>query len=277
MDFLECMYRASRKRAACLDDGYRIGSNSRDPLPDALQKRPGMGTPRLGIRERRPGRAGMPVRELRPVLRNMAVIAEVKYATPAEGDLGITLSPSELAAQYESLGAAAVSCLTEPCFFRGSLDHLSQVRAACSLPVIMKDFIADERQIAAGRAAGADAVLLITEMLSSAELRRLFECARSLGMDCLVEVHGPEGLEKAMSAGARIIGVNARDLTTLKVDPARHEEMASLLPPGVARVAESGVTSSRRLGELRSLGYDAALIGRAMGAEHTRREIFGCG
>jgi len=170
-----------------------------------------------------------------------------------------------------------VSCLTEPEFFKGSLSFLAQVRAACRLPVLMKDFITDERQIVAGRQAGADAVLLITEMLSSGELDRLYRAARSLGMDCLVEVHGIPGLMKARDIGAEIIGVNARDLSTLRVDPGRHEQMADLLPAGVIRVAESGITSRKRLMELKGLGYDAALIGRAVAVGDGREEIFGCG
>lgn len=245
MDFLERMYASSRRRAAALTP---------EICPDP-----------------------QPVRPFGLVLHGMAVIAEVKYASPSQGDLGVRQGPSELARAYEALGASAVSCLTEPEFFKGSLAFLAQVRAACGLPVLMKDFVTDERQIAAGRQAGADAVLLITEMLSSDELARLYRAARSLGMDCLVEVHGARGLMKARDLGAEIIGVNARDLSTLRVDPERHEEMAGLLPTGVIRVAESGITSRKRLIELKGLGYDAALIGRAVAVGGGRKEIFGCG
>lgn len=217
------------------------------------------------------------IRSFRDALKGMAVIAEVKYATPTDGHLGIRKSPSELAAEYESLGAAAISCLTEPMFFAGSVEYLREIRNACGLPLFMKDFIVDERQICQARAMGADAFLLITEMLSRRELSRLLAFGRSLGMDCLVEVHGRQGLDKALQVGAGILGVNVRDLATLKVIPERHQEMAGLLPSGTAKVAESGITTPGRLKELRDMGYDAALIGRAMVREHTRREILGCG
>ncbi|HOI05871.1 MAG TPA: indole-3-glycerol-phosphate synthase [Deltaproteobacteria bacterium] len=222
-------------------------------------------------------RPPMPVRPFRDVLSGMAIIAEVKYATPAEGDLGIKESPSELAAAYQCMGASAISCLTEPAFFSGSMGYLAEIRNACSLPILMKDFIVDTRQIMAGRELGADAFLLVTEMLEAGELADLFACGRELGMDCLVEIHGLEGLEKALSIGAGIIGVNCRDLTTLTVDPKRHEEMADRLPEGVRKVAESGISSSARLAELKRLGYDAALIGRAMARHDSRKELLPCG
>lgn len=221
----------------------------------------------------------LPIRSFRDALtgRGLAIIAEVKYATPAEGSLGVRESPAELARAYEDLGARAVSCLTEPEYFHGRAEYIALVRGGCSLPVLMKDFIVDERQVRQGRSLGADAVLLITEMLETAELTDLYSCACALGMDCLVEVHGQAGLEKALALGATIIGVNCRDLETLQVVPRRHEEMAPLLPQGVIKVAESGIDSRRRLGRLLELGYDAALIGRAFASHKTRGEIFRVG
>ncbi len=245
MDFLKHMYQLSRQRAAAMDQ-YR------QAVPATS-------------------------RSLKDALHDMAIIAEVKYATPVEGDLGITKKPSELAAEYEAIGAAAISCLTEPSFFAGSMKYLGEVRSACSLPILMKDFIVDERQIRSGRSLGADAFLLITEMLSNEELSRLYACGQDLGMDCLVEIHSLQGLEKAARIGAQIVGVNVRDLTTLKVVPERHEEMIGLLPKGAVKVAESGISSGRRLEELKKVGYDAALIGRAMVRQETRKELFGCG
>ncbi|HNU74301.1 MAG TPA: indole-3-glycerol-phosphate synthase [Deltaproteobacteria bacterium] len=245
MDFLKHMRLLAKRRAAGLKTG----------MPEAAP----------------------PVRSFRRALKGMAVIAEVKYATPADGHLGIRRSPSSLAAVYQSHGAAAISCVTEPVFFAGSVDYLPEIRSSCMLPLLMKDFIVDERQLCQARALGADAALLITELLSIDELARLHSFCRSLGMDCLVEVHGREGLDKALKIGADIIGVNVRDLATLKVDPRRHEEMAGLLPSGVAKVAESGISSSARLKELGEMGYDAALIGRAVVSEQTRGEIFRCG
>ncbi len=244
MDFLEKMYARSRQRAAGL------------VAPDTYD---------------------FPVRPFRAALKGMAVIAEVKYATPKDGMLGVTDDPATIALGYETLGASAISCLTEPEFFKGSLEHLSAVRMACTLPLMMKDFITDERQIMAGRSLGADAFLLITEMLSMEELKNLYACGKGLGMDCLVEVHGHEGLDKAVALGSEIIGVNSRDLKTLHVDPAKHEEMAGLVPQGVVKVAESGITSGTRLKELKEAGYDAALIGRAFADSSLREEIFHVG
>lgn len=244
MDFLEKMYGLSRRRAA------KLAAPSGYPFP---------------------------VRPFKKVLRSMAVIAEVKYATPKEGLLGITDDPATIAQAYERLGASAISCLTEPEFFKGSLEYLRAVRQAGTLPLMMKDFITDARQIMTGRSLGADAYLLITEMLDMDELKYLYACGRTLGMDCLVEVHGLDGLDKALSLGAEIIGVNSRDLKTLKVDPARHAELAGLIPPGIVKVAESGITSGSRLRELGAFGYDAALIGRAFADGELRKDIFHVG
>jgi indole-3-glycerol phosphate synthase len=245
MDFLAHMYRLSKIRAA----GLR--PSGRTPYP--------------------------PVRSLKDALQGMAVIAEVKYATPAEGDLGLKESPEDLASLYQAMGASAISCLTEPAFFSGSMEFLSRIRKACSLPILMKDFIVDARQIRTGRELGADAFLLISEMLDQGELQELYSCGRELGMDCLVEVQGPQGLEKALAIGAGIIGVNSRDLSTLKVDPERHGDMAKLLPAGAKKVAESGISSGMRLRELQAMGYDAALIGRAMANAGLRKELLPCG
>jgi indole-3-glycerol phosphate synthase len=196
-----------------------------------------------------PTDAGPPVRSFKAALLSpgMAVIAEVKYATPADGMLGVGDTPDVIAREYERLGAAAISCLTEPEYFAGRLEYLAMVRSSCSLPVMMKDFIVDERQIIAGRSFGADAVLLVTEMLCLEELRALYACAQDLGMGCLVEIHGPEGLDKALAVGANIIGVNCRDLRTLQVDARRHEELVADIP---ARVIKVG-------GEWHYLGYEA--------------------
>ncbi len=217
------------------------------------------------------------VRPFKSVLKDMAVIAEVKYATPKDGLLGITEDPATIAREYERLGASAVSCLTEPEYFAGCLEYIAIIRSSCSLPVMMKDFIVDERQIRAGRALGADAFLLITEMLSLQKLKALYACGKDLGMDCLVEVHGLDGLDKAVAVGAEIIGVNSRDLKTLQVDPLRHEELAGHIPAHAIKVAESGITSGARLIELRTFGYDAVLIGRAFADGTLREEIFHVG
>ncbi|MCU0577494.1 MAG: indole-3-glycerol-phosphate synthase [Desulfobacterota bacterium] len=245
-DFLEKMYRLSRRRAA-----------SMTPPPTLEPSRRHFG-------------AALDT-------GGMAVIAEVKYATPAAGVLGIKEDPATMAREYERLGASAISCLTEPEFFAGRMEHLGVVRSACTLPVLMKDFIVDERQILAGRAHGADAFLLITEMLGLRELKALQACGRDMGMDCLVEVHGYGGLDKALAIDAKIIGVNSRDLRTLQVDAGRHEDLAGHIPGGKVRVAESGITSGTRLRELAALGYGAVLIGRAFAGKGQREEIFHVG
>jgi indole-3-glycerol phosphate synthase len=248
MDFLKKMYGLSRKRAEALDDILDI----RDVFPirsfgEALIK------------------------------KGMSVIAEVKYATPAEGDLGLMEKPEELALKYERAGASAISCLTEPEFFKGSLDYLRRIRMRSTLPLMMKDFITDKRQIIAGRMMGADAYLLISEMLTLDELKDLYAFGKNLGMEVLVEVHGEEGLEKALFIDAGIIGVNCRNLSTLKLDLNIHEKMYMLLPAGCIKVAESGISTSARLKELGALGYDAALIGRAMANEADMKEVLSCG
>jgi indole-3-glycerol phosphate synthase len=244
MDFLREMYRSSRERAE------KLPAFSGFPLP---------------------------VRSLKDALKDMAIIAEVKYATPKDGLLGIMHGPAFLAQTYERKGARAISCLTEPDYFAGSLEYIGIIRSHCNLPILMKDFITDKRQIAAGRAMGADAILLITEMLSIRELAELHGYGCELGMDCLVEVHTREGLGRALEIGAAIIGANVRDLVTLMVDPKRHEELVAHIPAGIVKVAESGITSGARLMELKAMGYDAALIGRALADEKQVQELFHVG
>lgn len=221
----------------------------------------------------------IPVIPFKPALlgHGISIIAEIKYATPSEGSLGIKEDPSTLAGIYEESGASAISCITEPEFFAGDLSYISQVRSRCELPILMKDFIADERQISAGRNRGADAFLLITEMLSLKELEGLYTFGKGLGMDPLAEVHTKEGMGKALEIGAEIIGVNARSLATLEVIPDRHEEMIVDIPGCVIKVALSGITSRKGLIRLMGLGYDAALIGRALADAKSRKEIFSCG
>jgi indole-3-glycerol phosphate synthase len=207
----------------------------------------------------------------------ISIIAEIKYATPAEGALGLKEDPSTLAQHYQGLGASAISCLTEPEYFLGDIEYIPQIKNSCTLPVLIKDFIVDTRQIALGRSKGADAFLLITEMLEPDELETLYAFGKSLKMNALVEVHSYEGLEMAINLGAEIIGINSRDLKTLKVIPGRHEQMIKDIPKKMVKVAESGISSNKRLLELASLGYDAALIGRAMVNASTRQDMFSCG
>jgi indole-3-glycerol phosphate synthase len=166
-----------------------------------------------------------------------------------------------IARGYEDAGAAAISVLTEPTFFDGQLDHLRAVREAVACPLLRKDFIVDEYQLLEARAAGADAVLLIVAALSDGALTALSTAARGMAMDVLVEVHDELELDRAVAAGADIIGVNNRNLRTLAVDVDASFRLAAAMPPGVLAVAESGLTTGNDLRRLGAAGYRAFLIG----------------
>jgi indole-3-glycerol phosphate synthase len=189
------------------------------------------------------------------------VIAECKRRSPSRGVIRHDYDPAAIASVYQGAGAAAISVLTEPTFFDGSLDHLRAVREAVSLPLLRKDFIVSEFQILEARAFGADAVLLIVAALDPAELARLVAFAGAEGMAALVEVHDRTELDTAVAAGAVAIGVNSRNLRTLEMTPAIFEELAPLMPSGVIAVAESGIRTPADIGHLRALGYSAFLIG----------------
>jgi indole-3-glycerol phosphate synthase len=196
------------------------------------------------------------------------VIAECKRRSPSRGVLRQEYDPAAIALDYEQAGAAAISVLTEPTFFDGTLDHLAAVRRAVAVPVLRKDFIVSEYQLYEARCAGADAVLLIVAALSPAELTRLHEQARELGFDVLVEVHDAHELAVAIDAGARIVGVNNRNLRTLGVDVRASEDLIARLPQDVIAVSESGLKTAGDLSRLRALGYRAFLVGeRFMTAE----------
>ena len=189
------------------------------------------------------------------------VIAECKRRSPSKGVLAKEYNPVRLARAYERGGAAAVSVLTEPTFFDGSLEHLAAVREAVALPLLRKDFIVDEYQLQEARANGADAVLLIVSALDQAALVRLHASASALALAVLVEVHDDEEVRRAVDAGARLIGVNNRNLRTLTVDVTASHRLARLMPSGVTAVSESGLRSREELDRLRGDGYRAFLIG----------------
>ncbi|HEX5214809.1 MAG TPA: indole-3-glycerol phosphate synthase TrpC [Vicinamibacterales bacterium] len=189
------------------------------------------------------------------------VIAECKRRSPSRGILCRDYDPAAIAISYARAGAAAISVLTEPTFFDGSLDHLRAVRNAVELPVLRKDFIVTESQITEAVAAGADAVLLIVGALDDRQLATLFATASVLGLAVLVEVHDANELSRAIDAGASIIGVNSRNLRTLEVSLAVFDALASSLPPGAIAVAESGLRTRADLDRLKSLRYDAFLVG----------------
>lgn len=195
------------------------------------------------------------------------VIAECKRRSPSRGVLRAVYDPAAIARSYAEGGAAAISVLTEPCFFDGDLSHLTAVREAAAAPVLRKDFIVDAYQLHEARAAGADAVLLIVAALAPGELRSLHAGAEALGLAVLVEAHTRDEVLLAADAGARAIGVNNRDLRTLRVDLRTSEELASAIPRGCVAVAESGLRGPADLQRLAALGYHAFLVGERFMSE----------
>jgi indole-3-glycerol phosphate synthase len=193
------------------------------------------------------------------------IIAEFKRASPSLGDIRRDADPAQIARQYESAGACAISVLTEPDFFHGSLDDLRSVRTVTSLPILRKDFIVDSRQIGEAAAAGADAILLIVAALSDAELASLRATAEDeLGLDALVEVHTEEEMGRAANAGAKLIGVNNRDLRTFVTSLEMSERLAPLAPNDATLVSESGLSSPADLARLTKSGYAGFLIGEKL-------------
>jgi indole-3-glycerol phosphate synthase len=192
-----------------------------------------------------------------------SVIAEVKRRSPSKGDLADIRDPAALAEEYAAGGAAAISVLTEERRFGGSLDDLRAVRAAVDVPVLRKDFIVTPYQVWEARAHGADLVLLIVAALDQPRLVGLLERVESLGMHALVEVHDETEVLRALDAGARLVGVNARNLKTLDVDRDTFGRLAPLLPSSVTCVAESGIRGPRDLLAYAALGADAVLVGEA--------------
>lgn len=194
----------------------------------------------------------------------LCVVAEIKRKSPSKGVLHPDLNAANISALYEQGGASCLSVLTDEDFFGGSVEDLQNARASTSLPVIRKDFTVSEFDVVDARLMGADCVLLIAAALSNDELSRFFDLATYIGLDVLVETHDESELDRALNVGANIVGVNQRDLTTFEVDHARAERMASLIPPTVVRVAESGVRDARDARRLRDAGYDAVLVGESI-------------
>ncbi|MEV1025811.1 indole-3-glycerol phosphate synthase TrpC [Streptomyces sp. NPDC050264] len=201
---------------------------------------------------------------LRAVDGRPRIIAEVKRASPSRGPLAEIADPARLAAAYEKGGAAAISVLTERRRFGGGLADLDAVRAGVGLPVLRKDFVVDPYQVWEARAHGADLLLLIVAALEQPLLADLLALATQAGLTALVETHDEAEAERALAAGARVIGVNARDLRTLRVDRSTFGRVAPLLPDDVVRVAESGVRGIRDVAAYAGLGADAVLVGEAL-------------
>ncbi|HEY2908421.1 MAG TPA: indole-3-glycerol phosphate synthase TrpC [Vicinamibacterales bacterium] len=225
---------------------------------------------RAEMREPRPGHfhAALARRD------RVNVIAECKRRSPSRGVLRAEYEPAAIARQYAAGGAAAISVLTEPTFFDGALEHLAAVREAVDVPVLRKDFIVSEYQLLEARASGADAVLLIVAALPRADLKTLAASAASLGLDALMEVHDDAEMDAAVQAGAKIIGVNNRNLRTLDVDVDASDRLIGLLPREVIAVSESGLKTRADIVRLRGLGYSAFLVGeRLMTAEDPGEEL----
>jgi indole-3-glycerol phosphate synthase len=211
---------------------------------------------------------GLPAtRDFRAALEGgpgVRIIAEVKKASPSQGVIREDFDPVGIARAYADNGAACISVLTDGPSFQGSLRHLEAVRAAVDVPLLRKDFILDRYQLLEARLAGADCVLLIAEVLPGDELPRLLRQAEGLGMQALVELYEAENLPRVLEAGARLVGVNNRDLRTFEVRLEHAIELAAKVPRGVTLVGESGVKSRQDIDRLRSAGVKAVLVGETL-------------
>ncbi len=208
-----------------------------------------------------------PVRDfLTAVSRTDAIrlIAEVKKASPSKGVIRADFDPIRIAATYQRHGAAAISVLTDRPYFQGCLQYLTDIRAAVDVPLLRKDFILDRYQLLEARAAGADAVLLIAECLDDASLCRLHDETIQLGMTPLVELYEPANLPRVLACGARLIGVNNRDLRTFEVDLARTVRMREAIPRDRLVVGESGIHTAADVRQLQAAGVDAMLVGESL-------------
>jgi len=196
--------------------------------------------------------------------RGVAVIAELKKASPSRGIIRADFDPGQLAGELQAGGASALSVLTDEEFFQGSLQNLRRASAQVSVPCLRKDFIVEEFQLLESRANHADAVLLIVAALADPELSRVCERARRLALDVLCEVHDEGELKRALAAGCEIVGVNSRNLRTFEMDLQTPLRLARQLPAGVLSVAESGIHSAEQVRELRAAGYQAILVGESL-------------
>jgi indole-3-glycerol phosphate synthase len=230
-----------------------VGVRSREVAVDVLEKRAGDVQPRGDAFERALRESAAP-----------RIIAECKRRSPSRGILRLDYDPAAHARAYEAAGAAAISVLTEPTFFDGALEHLRAVRSAVQVPLLRKDFIVSEYQLVEAVADGADAVLLIVAALDDRQLRELLTRAHALGLACLVEVHDAAEITRAIESGARVVGVNSRNLRTLAVDMQVLDTAATLLPKSVTAVAESGIKSADDVRRLSAAGYGAFLVGERL-------------
>lgn len=196
--------------------------------------------------------------------RDVALIAEIKKASPSAGVIAHSFDPIAVAKNYARAGADAISVLTEEQFFQGRLEYLRTVRDVVEVPLLRKDFVLDAVQVVQSAAAGADAILLIVAALQPAKLKELMEVAATFQLDALVEVHTIAELDTALDAGAEIIGINNRNLATFEVDLAVTEQLSEQVPNEVVLVSESGIRSAADLSRIKAYGVDAVLIGEAL-------------
>ena len=194
----------------------------------------------------------------------LAVISEIKRRSPSKGDLDPGLDPAAVASEYQAGGASCLSVLTDRQYFGGSPEDLAAARAACGLPVLRKDFTVSANDVCDARLMGADAVLLIVAALTGPELASFLALAGELGIDALVEVHDADELDRALDAGARLVGVNQRDLATFEVDHELALTLAASFPADVVSVAESGIRGPEDAARLAAAGYDAVLVGELL-------------
>lgn len=201
----------------------------------------------------------------------LSFICEVKKASPSAGIISEDFPYLDIARDYEAAGAAAISCLTEPFWFKGSNEYLREIAAAVSIPVLRKDFTVDEYMIYEAKILGAAAVLLICAILTPAQLERYIRIAHSLGLSALVEAHDEADVAAAMDAGARVIGVNNRDLRTFSVDVNNSARLRRLIPREILFVSESGIKTPSDIQKLRENGTDAVLVGQTLMTAPDRR------
>lgn len=195
---------------------------------------------------------------------DLALIAEVKKASPSAGVIVERFDPIEIAQNYARAGAEAISVLTDEQFFQGRLEYLAAIRSVVDVPLLRKDFILDELQIVEAAAAGADAILLIVAALDDEQLRRLLDSAATYQLDALVEVHTLAELDRALETDAVIIGINNRNLATFEVDLAVTEELSEQVPSGIVLVSESGIKTADDIARVKACGVNAVLIGEAL-------------
>jgi indole-3-glycerol phosphate synthase len=235
----------------------------RDAAEDAARREASLPFERVEEAAHRAAPARDALAALRPDA-HVKIIAEVKRASPSRGELAQIPDPAALAGIYASGGASAISVLTEPRRFKGSLADLESVRSAVGVPVLRKDFISTAYQVYESRASGADIVLLIVAGLAQEQLVSLNSLATSLGMTALVETHTADEVARAVDAGARLVGVNARNLSTFELDRSLFGRLADRIPAGVTKIAESAVKSPDDVSRYRAAGADVILIGEAL-------------